>query len=254
MRIQVLGGHGGLAQGFSTTSFLINGELLIDAGSVASALSVEDQARIDHILISHSHLDHIKDLAFICDNCFGMRKEPFKVYTHATVKKILKDHLFNETIWPDFTILPNEKNPTMEIHAIEPEKTLLLKDYKITPIKVQHPNDAMGFIVEQGSSAVLFTVDTAATQRIWELAHSIKNLKAIFTEVSFPNSLKGVAIASDHHTPMSLKAEINKMPKDVPIILTHLKPNFRDAILKELSELQEKRLKVLEQDGEVFQF
>lgn len=254
MRIQILGGHGGLARGFSTTSFLINGELLIDAGAVASTLSVEEQSKIDHILISHSHLDHIKDLAFICDNCFGMRNEPFKVFTHATVKKILKDHLFNETIWPDFTILPNANNPTMEIHPIEPEKTFTLKNYSITPVKVQHPNDAMGFIIEQGQSAVLFTVDTAATERIWEVAKTVKNLKAIFTEVSFPNALKGVALASDHHTPMSLKTELEKMPKDIPIILTHLKPNFQEVIVKELAQLNEKRIRVLENDGEVFEF
>lgn len=254
MRIQILGGHGGQAKGFATTSFLINGELLIDAGSVAATLSVEEQSKIDHILISHSHLDHIKDLAFICDNCFGMRPTPFKVYTHSTVKKILKEHMFNETIWPDFTILPNENNPTIEIHPVEPEKPFTLKNYTITPVKVQHPNDAMGFIIEQGSSAVLFTVDTASTERIWEVARGFKNLKAIFTEVSFPNSLKGVAQASDHHTPLTLKTEIQKMPKDIPIILTHLKPNFRDIILKELGELNESRLRVLERDGEVFEF
>ena len=142
MRIQVLGGHGGLARGFSTTSFLINGELLIDAGSVASTLSVEEQSKIDDILVSHSHLDHIKDLAFICDNCFGMRKNPFQIYTHQTVKNILKEHLFNETIWPDFTKLPSEKKPTVQINAIEPEVVLKIKNYSVTPVKVQHPNDA----------------------------------------------------------------------------------------------------------------
>ena len=254
MRIQVLGGHGGLSRGFSTTSFLINGELLIDAGAVASTLSVEEQSKIDHILISHSHLDHIKDLAFICDNCFGMRDTPFQVYTHATVKKILKEHFFNETIWPDFTILPNEKKPTIQINAIEPEKTFHLNGYTITPVKVQHPNDAMGYIIEHSDTAVLFTVDTAATERIWEVAKSIKNLKAIFTDVSFPNSLNGVAILSDHHTPASIKIELGKMPPNVPVILTHLKPNYREVILKELSELNEKRLRVLEKDGEVFNF
>jgi ribonuclease BN (tRNA processing enzyme) len=254
MRIQVLGGHGGLAKGFSTTSFLINGELLIDAGAVASTLSVEEQSKIDHILISHSHLDHIKDLAFICDNCFGMRETPFQVYTHATVKKILKEHFFNETIWPDFTILPNEKNPTIQINAIEPEKPFQLNGYTITPVKVQHPNDAMGYIIEHSGKAVLFTVDTAATERIWEVAKGIKNIKAVFTDVSFPNSLKGVAIASDHHTPASIKIELEKMPPNVPVILTHLKPNYREEILKELSELNEKRLRVLERDGEVFNF
>jgi ribonuclease BN (tRNA processing enzyme) len=254
MRIQILGGHGGLAPGFSTTSFLINGELLIDAGAVASVLSVEAQSKIDHILISHSHLDHIKDLAFICDNCFGMREKPFEVHTHATVKKILKDHLFNETIWPDFTILPSEAKPTMRINAIEPDKTIQLMQYKITPVLVQHPNNAMGFIVEEKDTAVLFTVDTAATERIWEIAREMKNLKAIFTEVSFPNSLKNIAVASDHHTPLSLKAEIQKMPPTIPIILTHLKPNFRDEIFKELKQLGEKRIQVLEYDGMTFDF
>lgn len=254
MRIQILGGHGGLAPGFSTTSFLINGELLIDAGAVASTMTVDEQSKIDHILISHSHLDHIKDLAFICDNCFGMKKKPFEVYTHATTKKIIKDHLFNETIWPDFTILPNEKNPTIQLNAVEPDKTFSIQQYKITPIKVQHPNDALGFIVEEGNCAVLFTVDTAATDRIWEKAREVKNLKAIFTEVSFPNALKQVAIASDHHTPASLKAEIAKMPPTVPIILTHLKPNFREVLFKEVMELNEKRIKMLEHDGMVFEF
>lgn len=254
MRVQILGGHGGLAPGFSTTSFLINGELLIDAGAVASALSVEEQSKIDHILISHSHLDHIKDLAFICDNCFGMREKPFEVHTHATVKKILKDHLFNETIWPDFTILPNAAKPTMRINALEPEKTIQLMQYKVTPVLVQHPNNAMGFIVEENDKAVLFTVDTAATDRIWEVARGMKNLKAIFTEVSFPNSLKNIAVASDHHTPLSLKAEIQKMPPSIPIILTHLKPNFREVIFKELEQLGEKRIQVLEKDGMSFEF
>ncbi len=254
MRIQVLGGHGGQALGFSTTSFLINDELLIDAGSVTAMLTVEQQSKIDHILISHSHLDHIKDLAFMCDNCFGMRPRPFQVYTHETVKKILKDHLFNETIWPDFTILPNEKNPTIQINAIKPEKTITINQYKITPIKVQHPNDAMGFIIEEGDSSVLFTMDTAATERIWQVAREKKNLKAIFTEVSFPNSLKGVAIASDHHTPNSMKVELSKMPLDIPVILTHLKPNFREVIMREVSDLHESRLRVLVKDGEVFNF
>ena len=254
MRIQVLGGHGGLSRGFSATSFLINGELLIDAGAVASTLSVEEQTKIDHILVSHSHLDHIKDLAFICDNCIGMRKTPFQVYTHATVKRLLKQHFFNDFIWPDFTVLPNEKKPTIQINAIEPEVTFKIKNYSITPVKVQHPNDAMGYIIEHEGTTVLFTMDTASTERIWEIARGIKNLKAIFTDMSFPNSLKGVAIASDHHTPASLKTELSKMPPHIPVVLTHLKPNYRAVILKELSELNEKRLRVLEEDGEIFNF
>jgi ribonuclease BN (tRNA processing enzyme) len=254
MRIKILGGHGGQSRGFATTSFLIDDRLLIDAGSVANVLTVEEQVRIDHILISHSHLDHIKDLAFLCDNCFGLRPGPFEVHTHPTVKKILMDHLFNDVIWPDFTILPNAANPTIRFNDLLPEKEVVIDGYKVTGVKVNHPNDAMGFIVEKDDTAVVLTVDTGATERIWEVAAKVKNLKGIITEVSFPNSLEKVAIASDHHTPQSLALEIKKMPPSVPIVLTHLKPNYREKIVSELTLLNEQRIRVLEQDGEVFEF
>ncbi len=254
MKVKVLGGHGGLAKSFSTTSFLIDDVLLIDAGAVASTLSVEEQIRIEHILISHCHLDHTKDLAFLCDNCFGLRSGPFDVYTHATVKKIIKDHLFNDIVWPDFTILPTESNPTMRIHAITPEEEFKLGEYLVRPVRVNHPHDAMGFFITKKDTTVLLTLDTGPTEKIWEFAHQYKKLKAIFTEVSFPNSLGKVAILSDHHTPKSLEEELAKVPQGIPIILTHLKPNYREEILKEIKHLSERQVRVLEQDGEEFKF
>lgn len=255
MKIQVLGGHGGLAKGFETTSFLIDDILLVDAGAVASTLSIEQQTKIENILVSHCHLDHIKDLAFICDNCFGLKTKPFQVHTHATVKKIIKDHLLNDIVWPDFTVLPNATNPTMIINAIQEERRIEVGPYLITPVKVKHAHDAMGFIIEKGDTAVLFTLDTGPTERIWEIARDNKKIKAIFTEVSFPNSLSKVAEISEHHTPGSMKAEIPKMPKSVPIILTHLKPNYQNEIMKEIAELGEKdRIIILEKDGATFNF
>ncbi len=254
MKIQVLGGHGGLAKGFATTSFLIDNKLLIDAGALAATLSIEEQTKIENILISHCHLDHIKDLAFMCDNCFGLKSEPINVHTHATVRDVIKKHLLNDIIWPDFTKLPNAENPTMKIHAIDPEKEITLGEYKVTPVKVKHALDAMGFIIEKGSTAVLFTLDTGPTEKIWEIARSKKNLKAIFTEVSFPSSLAKVAEISEHHTPVSMANEIPKMPAGIPIILTHLKPNYRKEILSELAKLKEDRIRVLDRDGESFTF
>lgn len=254
MKIKILGGHGGLAKGYFTTSFLIDDKLLVDAGAVAGALSVEEQTNIDHILISHCHLDHIKDLAFLCDNCFGLKDKPFQVYTHSTVKSMLKAHLLNDIIWPDFTVLPNQDKPTITINAIPEEQKLVLGEYGITPVKVKHQHDAMGFIIEKGESAVLLTLDTGPTERIWEVAKRFKNLKAIITEVSFPNSLSKVAEISDHHTPQSMKSEIAKMPTGIPVILTHLKPNYRNQIMQELKEIKEDRIRVLEKDGEVFNF
>jgi cAMP phosphodiesterase len=194
MKVKILGGHGGVTIGSQATSYLIDDHLLIDAGSVASTLSIEKQSKIDNILISHTHLDHIKDLAFLCDNCFGMRSSPFQVWSHKTVKDIIKTHLFNETIWPDFSQLPTKEKPTISFNELQPEEVREIGGYKVMGVPVKHPNDAMGFIIEKAGKALLFTLDTAATERIWQKAHQFPGLKAIFTEVSFPNKLHKVII------------------------------------------------------------
>ncbi len=254
MKIKVLGGHGGLVKGHLTTSFLIDDDLLIDAGAVAGTLSIEDQVNIKHILISHCHLDHVKDLAFICDNCFGLKEKPFMVYTHDTVKNIIKKHLLNDVIWPDFTKLPTPEKPTITIESIKEEVRIKLGNFEIYPVKVNHALDALGFIVEKDEVAILFTSDTGPTNRIWEVAKNLKNLKAIFTEVSFPNSLQEVALISQHHTPHSIGLELKKMPENVPVILTHIKPNYRLEIIRQIRDLHEKRIHLFERDGEIFEF
>ncbi len=254
MIVRIIGGHGGISPGFKATSYLIDGDLLIDAGSVAEGITISEQARIKNILISHAHLDHIKDLAFLCDNCFGMNENPFQVYSNSFVYSAIKEHLFNDKIWPDFSKLPNKENPTINFNVIEPEKTIQLMNYKITPVEVNHPGNAFGFIVEKDSSSVVFTQDTGPTDRIWELAASVKNLKAIFTEVSFPNKLKQVAIDSFHHTPETLSYEIPKMPADVPIFLGHLKPNFQELLYKEIGSIGCDRLNVLGSDDTSYVF
>ena len=254
MKVKILGGHGGVTVGASATSFLIDGKLLIDAGSVATTIPLSEQAEIENILISHSHLDHIKDLAFLCDNCFGIKPVPFQVWTHETVKNIIKEHLFNNTIWPDFTVLPTAEKPTIRFNSIKPEETISIGNYRVTPVKVNHPNDAMGYIVESGDKAILFTLDTATTERIWEVAKKFPNIKAIFTEVSFPNRLHHVATLSDHHTPLSLRVELLKMPAQVPVILTHLKPNFREELNREIKAIGDSRVQLMERDGVEFEF
>ena len=245
MLVRIIGGHGGVSPGFKATSYLIDGKLLIDAGSVASGIQIEEQSHIDYMLISHAHLDHISDLAFIADNCFGMKGRPFEVYANKPVKDAIKTNLLNDIIWPDFSALPNKENPTLRFHEIKPEMQLVLGDYRIMPVPVNHQGGALGFIVERKNASVVFTQDTGPTDAIWEYAHKVKNLKAIFTEVSFPNSMSKVATDSLHHTPATMREEIKKMPADVPIFLGHLKPNFQSVLFKEIAELNDERITIL---------
>lgn len=254
MLVRIIGGHGGVAPGFRATSYLIDGKLLIDAGSVATGLRISEQVLIDNILISHPHLDHIKDLAFIADNCFGMKGAPFEVHASDTSKNAITTHLMNDMIWPDFSKLPNESNPTIRFHSLKPEEMVEIGGYEILPVGVNHPCDAFGFIIQKGKTAVLFTQDTGPTDRIWELGKKYENLKAIFTEVSFPNSLLQVAIDSYHHTANTLKAEIPKMPTEVPIFLGHLKPNFQDQLIKEIEAIGDERITVMADDDTSYVF
>ncbi len=254
MIVRIIGGHGGVSPGFKTTSYLIDGKLLIDAGSVASGLQIAEQALIDYILISHSHLDHISDLAFMADNCFGLKERPFEVYSNKEVKKNILTHLMNDAIWPDFSKLPTPDDPTIHFNDITFEKEIEIGGYKIIPVQVNHSAGGTGFIVEKNQSAVVFTQDTGPTERIWELSAKVKNLKAIFTEVSFPNHMAKIAWDSQHHTPHTMKREIDKMPPHVPIFLGHLKPNFQDLLINEINALGNDRLSVLGSDDSSYVF
>ncbi|MGB0454658.1 MAG: MBL fold metallo-hydrolase [Bacteriovoracaceae bacterium] len=254
MLVRIIGGHGGVSPGFRNTSYLIDGKLLIDAGSCASGIHIDEQVLIDNILISHSHLDHISDLAFLADNCFGLKDKPFEIHTNRPVKEAIMTHLLNDVIWPDFSALPNKENPTLRFNDIESEKTIELGGYEITPVRVNHPGEALGFIIQKKDVAIVFTQDTGPTDRIWQIAKGFKNLKAIFTEVSFPNKLEKVAVDSQHHTPNSMKEEILKMPEDVPIFLGHLKPNYQTLLYQEIEAIGCERISLLGSDDTSYMF
>jgi ribonuclease BN (tRNA processing enzyme) len=254
MKVKIIGGQGGVTPTTKATSYLIDGVLLIDAGSVASGISIEKQTAIDNILISHSHLDHISDLAFLADNCFGLKDRPFEVYCNEKIRENIMTHLLNDAIWPDFTKLPNPQNPTLRFHSVVPEQVFDLGPYRVRSVPVNHQAGAQGFIVEKEGKSLVFTQDTGPTSRIWELAHKCDQVVGIFTEVSFPNHMEQVAIDSQHHTPATMKKEIQKMPQGVPIHLGHLKPSFQQQLVNEVNALGCPDLIVMSEDDTTFEF
>lgn len=251
--VKVIGGHGGVSPGFQATSYLINGELLIDAGSIASGVSIKEQLEVENILISHAHLDHISELAYLCDNCFGLKNRPFMVYSTKLVKDAIRSHILNDTIWPDFSKLPSKTKPTIKFNEFIPNKTFVLGEYEITPVRVNHFTEACGFVITWNDKTLIFTQDTGPTEEIWKIGNK-SNIVGIFCEISFPNILAQVAIDSLHHTPNSIGEEIKKMPKAVPIYLGHLKPNYQDILVNEIAVLGENRIKLLTKDGVTLKF
>ena len=106
MDIRVLGCHGSQMPGCNTTSFLFNSRIMIDAGTITPLLTVEEQSGIHYILVTHAHLDHVKDMMFLADNiCYLQKERPLMVYGTTYIIDALKTHLFNGTIWPDFSTI-----------------------------------------------------------------------------------------------------------------------------------------------------
>ncbi|MGE3262280.1 MAG: MBL fold metallo-hydrolase [Bacteriovoracia bacterium] len=244
MKLRVLGADGGVAPGFQTTSFLINDNILIDAGSAASALTLTEQRKIDQIFISHTHLDHVKDICFLADNVFTHRRKPIELISTFEVLEILRKHLFNNLIWPDFTKISNGHCPILSYRPIEKNLQIGKIDVQIYP--VHHPVPAVGFIIkEQGKNSILITGDTGPTEVLWEAANQEKRLKAVLTEIAFPNRLEKIAHLAGHFSPAMFKDEMKKLKKQVPLFIYHLKPEYIKELKAEIKALKFPKLKLI---------
>ena len=206
MNLKVLGCHGGESKKHRTTSFLLDDHVAIDAGAITSALSLEEQRRIAAVLVSHPHLDHVRDLATIVDNRCQQGGRPLEIVGIPDTIRALREHFFNDRLWPDFSKIPTDHGPTLVFREVEPETTFEVGGLRVTPVRVHHTIDAVGFFVEDETSAIAYSGDTGPTDRFWERASARKHLSALLLEVSFPDELDALALASKHLTPALAKA------------------------------------------------
>ena len=253
MELRILGCAGGEGAGFRATSFLINQALLVDAGSVANSTSLEKQKTIEFVLITHPHLDHVKDLGFILDNTYGLRPQPLKVCATPGVIEALKQHYFNWVIWPDFSKLPSPENPILEFISIY--QGIELNHLKINFYPVNHPGDSSGYLIEdlETNTSIVVTGDTSTTELIWKAAKECKNLKAIFVDTAFPDDMVSLAEASGHYTPSQLYQQLECFDlMNVPIYCYHLKPAFHERVAKDIRGLGNPNFIVLK-DGEILE-
>jgi cAMP phosphodiesterase len=253
MKLKVLGCFGGNIPGHGMTSLLLNDTVALDAGWVSGALSLRDQEKVKDIFISHSHLDHTCTLPFLIDNNFSAPGFSLRIYAIPEVVASMKNHLFNNATWPDFTSLPNDLTPVLKLVEVQPEEEVRVNGLTIRPVLVSHIVPTTGFIVEDKNGTIAFSSDTGPTHRFWDLVNGIKNLKAVITETSFPNELQDLAQISGHLTPATLHVELEKLKKDVPVYLYGGKPKHLKTIKKEVTALKRKKLSFLEQ-GKTYRF
>src|SRR3989304_9062504 len=156
MRIRVLGCYGAEMPGYKTTGFLINDDTLLDAGTVVSVLNIEEQLKINNIIISHTHLDHIKDIQFLADNVAGKKNGHINLISTHGVLDILRANVLNNIIWPDFTTIPSKNGPILKFMPINEKEKLNLGDIIVQPVRTTHTVEAMGYIIKDKNGIPLF--------------------------------------------------------------------------------------------------
>ena len=247
MQLRVVGCHGGETPKHRTSAFLLDDRLAIDAGSLTSGLDLKLQYQLEAVLVSHAHLDHIRDLATIADNRAQYGCKPLLVAGTAATLDVLKRHFFNGLIWPDFTAIPSKKEPTIQYKVLKPEVRVEIAGFGVRAISVTHTIDTSAFIVDKNGASMAYSGDTGPTDRLWEVLNKEKDLRALLMEVSFPNEEQKVATLSGHHSPQTLVLDLKKYkhPKDLPTLLYHIKPAFQSVVEKQCAKLKGVNLTVL---------
>jgi ribonuclease BN (tRNA processing enzyme) len=237
MRLRVLGCSGGIGgRHLRTTSFLVDGDILVDAGTGVGDLTLAELSQIDHIFVTHSHLDHVTSIPFLVDTIGGMRAKPIDVYAQAATIEILKNHLFNWAIWPDFTEIPSPEAPFLRYRPIEVGEPVALGARTITAIPANHTVPAVGYHLDSGAASLVFTGDTAPHDALWRVVNRIANLKFLIIETAFSNKERHLADISRHLCPMTLAEELKKLERNAEIYITHLKPGEIEPTMLEIEE------------------
>lgn len=235
--IRILGAYGSKYKDLNSTCLQITDKILIDAGSILKPLR-EKAKDIEHIFLTHSHFDHIADLPFLIDTFFEKRKATLNIYATKQTINILKQHIFNNDIWPDFTkIKLLNQIISLKLHSIDLNKNITIDNIKIKALKNNHLNGSCGYIFTKNKNTFLFTSDTYICNTIIDEINTNKGIKNLIIEVSFPSKDKELAKTTKHLTPELLKIFLKKITRKINVYINHLKPTYKSTIYKEIKEL-----------------
>jgi len=234
--MKVLGAYGSKTQNSQLSSYLLDEKTVIDMGNVIATLG-DDFLKLDNILITHAHFDHIADLPIAIDTYYTRIEKPIEIFATQKVIDILKEHIFNDKIWPDFSKIPlmSGKGTTIQFNTLEYFQEYTVGNFKLIPYPNFHTHGSCGFVI---NDKMVFTSDTFLCYHTWDFLNKNKNLKQLVIEISFPTEYNRLAVLSKHLTPALLESELESLQRDdVKIYINHLKYEFFDKIIDELKEI-----------------
>lgn len=255
MKLRILGCAGGIGgRERLTTSLLVDDDILLDAGTGLTSLDIEQLVRIDHVFITHSHLDHVAGLALLLDAVMGRRTKPVTVHATPRIVESLKRHLFNWILWPDFATIPNVEQPILRWEALPADGVVELGGRRLSAHEVNHMVGSVAYLVRGKASSFLFTGDMGSTPELWAAVQRESALRSVIVDCSFTNADADIAEKSLHFCPRTLLKEIADVPRAIEFLIYHLKPGYEDCIMNELQAGSSGRAFTALKCGDVFEF
>ena len=234
LKIRVLGCSGGIAKGVATTSFLIDDDILIDAGTGIGELTIGEMKRIRYIFVTHSHLDHTCSISLLIDTLFDyLVGKPITVYTQSSTIKVMKAHMFNWSIWPDFTVLPKKSNAVLKFRTMSKGSIMDIDGRSIEMIGVNHSVPGVGYRIESKGKSFAFSGDTTTNDSFWAALNKHDNLDLLFVETAFANKDADIACLAHHYCPQTLAEDLPKLRHWPKVYISHLKPGDEKRIMRE---------------------
>jgi len=237
-----------------TTSLLIDDDILIDCGTGAGQLSLEAMARLRHVFITHTHLDHIAALPLLIDTLFDqLQGRPLTVHAQPESIEVLRTHVFNWQVWPDFFELPDRDHPVVRFEPMSPGTPVELGGRTLEMIPVNHAVPTVGYCVRGGESVIAFSGDTTSNDSLWEALNREPQLDMLIVECAFANEERALSDIARHYCPETLGVDLAKLRHRPQTYITHLKSGDEERIMAQLQTgMPERGLRRL-RSGDVFQ-
>lgn len=236
MELRVLGCSGGIGSNLSTTSLRVDDDILIDGGTGLSELSLEEMSCIRHIFVTHSHLDHIAGIPMLLDSVFDTLRQPLVLHAREETVRVLRKHIFNWQVWPDFSALPSPERPVLRFKVMNPGDSVHIGARTVEMIDVNHSVPAAGYRVQNGAGSFAFSGDTTSNDGFWQALNRHRGLDLLIVESAFPDQECDLSVRSRHYCPRLLADDLQKLQHSPRLFLTHLKPGSEETIVEQARE------------------
>jgi len=236
MQLRILGCSGGIGEGLCTSSYLVDKDILLDAGTGVGRLSIVQMQQLTHVFLTHSHMDHITSLPLLVDTLFSSLEQPLIVYARADTIASFKEHIFNWQIWPDFSELPNKEHPVIEFREMLPGDVVEINGRYIEMIDVNHTVAAAAYSVSNGKSRFVYSGDTTTNDVLWDTLNRYDKIDFMILESAFGNKDLQLATLSKHYCPRLLADDLKKLKHQPLIGISHLKPGEEKTIMDECQQ------------------